>query len=154
LDEIEILHILNWFYALELQQVDLYLTQSKKVEDIYFKNTLRRIAAIEKQHAENIKAEMIKRGSFPSPIEDVLGPTIGKVMGTISGFTGPVYFLKANISIEEKAMKDYENFILKVSDDDKLQEMLWGNLIDENFHTAWFTNKLREYEKKEITVHS
>ena len=31
----ELIARLNWFYSLELQQVDLYTAQSKQMEDIY-----------------------------------------------------------------------------------------------------------------------
>ena len=152
MDQKQIIKTLNWFYALELQQVDLYLTQSDKVEDMYLKKALQRIAVIEKQHAEKIKTAIEKRGGSISPVGDVLGPTMGKVMGTISGFTGPEYILKANIAIEEKAMKDYKDFILKTGHDEQLFEMLWSNLIDEDFHTAWFANKLVEYEKQKVKI--
>ncbi|MDN5347898.1 MAG: hypothetical protein PWP65_1462 [Clostridia bacterium] len=141
---------LNWFYSLELQQVNLYSSQARAMGDIYLAKTLDRIAAIEQQHVDNIAAEIRKRGAEPAKMGDVLGPILGRLSGTLTGAMGPITTLKVNITLEEKAMEDYKNLILRVGDG-HLFDLLWNNLIDEDLHTAWFTNKLRELEK--ITRH-
>ena len=143
---------LNWFYGLELEQVDLYTAQSHQVDDIYLKKALQRIAVVEQQHVDNMAAELKKIRVNPSPAGDILAPIIGKIMGSVVGYAGPIAILKVDIAVEEKAMKDYKDFIIKAGHDEHLFDLLWSNLLDEDFHTAWFVNKLREYERLEANV--
>lgn len=131
---------LNWFYSLELNQVDLYYAQSKKVPDIYLKKTLERVAVIEDQHVKNI-SEMIRQfGGEPTIIGEYVAPITGKIAGDVIGRAGIANLLKANIALENKAMKDYRDFILRAGNNKELSELLWNNLIDEDLHTAWFSN--------------
>lgn len=146
----ELISTLNWFYSLELEQVDLYMAQSRQMKDIYLKKALERIAVVEQQHVDNIAAQIKKYGANPSPVGDILAPIVGKVMGSAVGIAGPLAVLKIDIAVEEKAMRDYKDFILKTGHDPELFELLWGNLLDEDFHTAWFANKLQEYEAVKV----
>lgn len=141
----ELLAKLNFFYSLELQQVDLYTAQSKQMDDIYLSRALARIAVIEQQHVDNIAAEIRKRDAEPTRLGEVVAPVMGLTAGTVTGILGPKVVLKAGITLEEKAMKDYKDFIVRVGEP-ALFDLLWDNLIDEDLHTAWFTNKLKELE--------
>ncbi|MBF7082423.1 demethoxyubiquinone hydroxylase family protein [Desulfallas sp. Bu1-1] len=143
----ELIAKLNWFYSLELNQVDLYIAQAHAMEDIYLAKTFARIAAIEQQHVDNMVAEIKKRGFEPTKLGDVVSPLLGKTAGFLSGAMGPKMALKINITLEEKAMKDYKDLILRVGGDEKLFNVLWNNLIDEDLHRAWFANKLKELEQ-------
>ncbi len=136
---------LNWFYSLELNQVDLYTAQAHALEDIYLAKTFARIAAIEQQHVDNLAEEIKKRGKEPTYLGDIISPLLGKTAGTISGLLGPKLMLKMDITLEEKAMHDYKNLILHVGNDRHLFDILWDNLLDEDLHTAWFANKLKEF---------
>lgn len=153
LDEKQVVQTLSWFYSLELGQVDLYNAQSHQVEDIYLKKALQRIAVIEQQHVDNMAAEIKKRGYNPSPVGDILGPFIARITGSVVGYAGPIAILRTDIAVEEKAMRDYKDFILKSGHDEHLFDLLWSNLLDEDFHTAWFANKLRELEKNQGKLH-
>jgi bacterioferritin len=146
-DEKTLINRLNWFYSLELNQVDLYTAQSKSVNDIYLSKVLARTAVIEQQHVDNIAAEIKKRGFTPTFLGDVLGPILGKVAGKLSGVMGPKTILEMDIALETRAMKDYKNLIMRVGDE-SLFDLLWDNLIDEDLHTAWFANKLRELSRR------
>ena len=50
----EVISKLNWFYTLELNQVQVYSQQSKQVNDIYIQKILGRVAEIEQGHVDNI----------------------------------------------------------------------------------------------------
>jgi len=76
----------------------------------------------------------------------VISPLLGKTAGFLSGLVGPKAILKLDITLEEKAMKDYKDLIVRIGNDPHLFDVLWDNLIDEDIHTAWFANKLRELE--------
>lgn len=140
---------LNWFYSLETQQVRLYTEQSKAAPDMYSRKALERIAAIEQGHVDNIGAAITRLGGTPTLMGEMLGSALGAIMGKASGAAGLIDLLKLDISLEEKAMRDYKDLILKVGRDRELFETLWSNLIDEDIHTAWFANKLRELERVE-----
>jgi bacterioferritin len=143
--EKELIAKLNWFYSLELNQVDFYMAQAGLMEDIYLIKTLQRIAGIEQQHVDNIAAQIKEMGYIPTKLGDVISPLLGKTAGYLSGALGPAAVLKIGITLEEKAMKDYKDLILRVSDQ-HISKILWDNLIDEDLHTAWFANKLKEFE--------
>lgn len=61
-----------------------------------------------------------------------------------SALAGPAGLLWLDIQLEEKAMKDYKEFLLQAGGEEELFNILWDNLIDEDLHTAWFANKLKE----------
>lgn len=142
----EIIARLNWFYSLELNQVDLYTAQSKRQEDIYLQRVLERVAGIEQQHVDNIAAQIKSLGGTPTRLGDVLAPLAGQIAGKITASLGAITVLKADIKLEEKAMQDYKDFILKAGGDQDIFNLLWNNLIDEDLHTAWFTRKVQELQ--------
>ncbi|WP_082789033.1 demethoxyubiquinone hydroxylase family protein [Desulfolucanica intricata] len=144
----ELIHTLNLFYNLELQQVDLYTAQSHVVDDLYLSKTLARIAYHEQQHVDIIAEEIKKLGGQPNVIVDYIAPLVGKAAGAFSSVLGIEKMLKINIFLEEKAMKDYKDLILKSGNNSRLFEILWNNLIDEDLHAAWLASKLRELEGK------
>ncbi|MFZ7104158.1 MAG: ferritin-like domain-containing protein [Peptococcaceae bacterium] len=144
----QIISKLNWFYSLELNQVDLYMAQSKQTEDIYLSKVLERASYVEQQHVDNIAEKIKDLGSEPTVVGDVIAPILGKIEGNILSQTGVIPMLKANILLEQKAMSDYKEFILKVDKNYGLFDLLWSNLIDEDFHTSWFSSKVRELESK------
>ncbi len=146
--EKELIAKLNWFYSLELNQVDFYMAQARFMEDIYLTKTLTRVAGIEQQHVDNIAAQIKELGSKPTKIGDVISPLLGKTAGFLSGALGLRAVLKIGINLEEKAMKDYKDLIIRVSDE-HLSNTLWDNLIDEDLHTAWFANKLKELDRNQ-----
>ena len=141
----EIINKLNWFYSLEINQVDLYTVQSKNVKDIYIKKVLERVTVIEQEHVDNISKKIKELGGKPTLLGEMVAPITGTIAGTISTWAGVIEILKIDIKLEQKAMADYKDFILKVGDED-IFKLLWSNLIDEDLHTAWFANKVKELE--------
>lgn len=137
---------LNWFYSLELSQVDLYTAQSRKTEDNYISKVLERVAVIEQQHVDNIADKIKELGGKPTFLGELLAPVTGKILGKAVSLAGTVAALKADIALEERAMRDYKEFILQAGGDADLLNLLWANLVDEDLHTAWFTGKVRELE--------
>lgn len=127
--------------------MDLYTTQSRSQEDIYISRTLERIAGIEQQHVDNIAAMIKKLGANPTRIGDMVAPITGQIAGKLLGLAGTIITLKADIKLEEKAMKDYKTFLLTSGGHRELYQLLWNNLIDEDLHTAWLTGKVKELER-------
>ena len=129
---------LNWFYSLELTQVDLYLAQSKAFKNTYESIVFERTADIEQGHVENIKAIIKKLGGKPVKIRSIVFPVLGKVVGDLVSLLGIERSLKTNILLESKAMNHYIDLINAVGSDygEELQKVLQHNLVDEDIHAA------------------
>lgn len=148
MDKNQIISRLNWFYTLELNQIDLYITQSKKVDDQYTRKVLERSAQIEEQHALNISAQLKELGAKPTLLGDLIGPFTGKIGGYVTPLVGLKNMLKANVMLERKAMNDYKKFISSLKDEKGLTDLLWAHLIDEDLHASWFESKAKELGKE------
>ncbi len=152
MDKDQLLSKLNWFYSLELNQVDLYIAQSKTFEGTYISQAFERIAYIEQDHVDNIAEKIKELGGTPTKIGDVISPIIGGVAGKLISFAGLGNTLRADILIENKAMKDYRDLIKVIKEENQDQELLkilQNNHVDEDLHTAWFTEKLNELQPEQ-----
>lgn len=60
--------------------------------------------------------------------------------------------MKANIVIERKAMKDYIDLINTIGDQYglELKKILQHNLVDEDVHTAWFSERFYDYDNIDL----
>ena len=156
LDKEKLISQLNWFYSLELNQVDLYKSQSKAFSDEYAGLVFEKLADIEQLHVDNISAKIRELGSSPTRIGDVLSPIIGSIAGRIISLKNLDDVLKINIMIEQKAMKDYKELINNVKNtaygSDDLIKLLTQNFIDENLHTEWFKTKLSEIQTLAFSI--
>ena len=65
----DLLSRLNWFYSLELNQVDLYTAQSKTFAGSYESLVFERTAVIEQQHVDNLAAKIRELGGKPTKKE-------------------------------------------------------------------------------------
>lgn len=147
---------LNWFYSLELNQVDLYNAQSKAFKGRYSGIVFERCAYIEQNHVDNIGEKIKELGGKPTVLGDIISPIIGKVAGELISMTGLEDTLAINILIEQKAMKDYNDLIMKLHQDkyvDKeLTRILQHNFVDEHLHTEWFRTKIIAIKQYEFTA--
>lgn len=143
---------LNWFYSLELNQVDLYLAQSKAFKGSYESIVFERTAYIEQDHVENIGDLIKELGGRPTRLGSIISPALGKIAGNLVSFFGMERTLKANILLERKAMRDYIDLINTVGDEygEELRRILEHNLVDEDVHTAWFSERLYDYEQLDL----
>ena len=144
---------LNWFYTLELNQVDWYLSQHAGFPGSYESLVFQRTSLIEQEHVDNIAAQIKKLQGTPTKIGDVLSPILGRVAGSLLSISGIKNVLKANILIEQKAMNDYTELINTIQDDfgPELKRVLQFNMVDEDTHTAWFAMRLSDYDNSVLT---
>lgn len=156
MDKDQLISRLNWFFSLELNQVDLYKFQSKAFADEYAGIVFDRIASIEQGHVENISAKIKELGGSPTVIGDILGPIVGSMAGRLTALTGLEEVLKINTMIEQKAMKDYRELLTNLRQSyyasKDLMKLLENNFIDENLHTEWFKSKLSELQTAEFSL--
>jgi bacterioferritin len=147
-EQADLIARLNWFYSLELNQVDLYMAQFRTFLGSYESIVFERTAYIEQQHVDNIANKIRELGGVPTKLGDVLSPIIGRVAGSILSLSGIENTLKANIMVEQKAMADYTELINTIKDEygSDLKKILQHNLVDEDTHTAWFSMRLSDYD--------
>lgn len=139
----ELIKSLNWFYSLELNQVDLYLAQNKKFKDQYGGMVFERVAEIEQGHADLVSSKIQELGGTPTSLGEVISPIIGTSLGTILSMKGLDMALRINIKLEEKAKSDYSQLIARVEKDGESPEsdlckLLKYNYVDEDLHAALF----------------
>lgn len=150
MDKLQLISHLNWFYSLELNQVDLYTSQSASFKNRYSGLVFERISYIEQQHVHNIAHLIRELGSNPSPLGDILFPLLGNITGRIISLTRLEDVLKINIMLENKAMKDYKKMIntliRKGYGRSELIKRLEYNFIDESLHAEWFKSKLSKLQ--------
>lgn len=156
MDKDQLISRLNWFFSLELNQVDLYKSQSKAFANEYAGIVFDRIASIEQGHVENISAKIKELGGSPTVIGDILSPIVGSLAGRLTALTGLEEVLKINTMIEQKAMKDYRELLTSLRQSyyasKDLMKLLENNFIDENLHTEWFKSKLSELQTTEFSL--
>ncbi len=156
MDKATLISKLNWFYSLEMNQVDFYNAQSKAFKGRYSGIVFERCAYIEQDHVGNIGEKIKGLGGKPTVLGDIISPIIGKVAGELISMTGLEDTLAINIMIEQKAMEDYNELIEKLHQDkygDKeMIKMLQHNFVDEHLHTEWFRTKIIAIKQYEFTA--
>jgi bacterioferritin len=147
---------LNWFYSLELNQVDLYNAQSKTFKGMYSGLVFERCAYLEQNHVDNIGEKIKELGSKPTVLGDIISPIIGKLAGGLIAKTGLEDTLAINILIEQKAMQDYSDLLEELNreqyDDQELIRILQHNYVDEHLHTEWFRTKIIALKQADFTI--
>ncbi|MEJ6951926.1 ferritin family protein [Natronospora cellulosivora (SeqCode)] len=146
----KLLLYLNWFYTLELSQVDFYLTQAERSEDEYISHVLLHLVETEIDHAKKIKSYIHRLDSSPTKI----GSNLSKISSYFADFTtyfGTVNMFFLNYHLETLAYKDYLSFFRKLDSNKTLEkelaDVLLSNLIDEDIHRNWFISKREALNK-------
>lgn len=151
MDDNILLKWLNWFYSLEIGQVDLYINQAKKCKDMYIAHALLNVAEIECKHAEMFNDIIVRLGSKPYKIDSLISYITGYLPGQLTPLTGTVNQFFYNYTIETIAIEDYKKLIKKVEPRSEVHQyllnILMSNMIDEDFHRIWFKDR-RESLKK------
>lgn len=143
MDKEDLMRRLNWFYSLELNQVELYKVQSKQFNSYYAGQVFERVATMEHEHVQNIERSIKTLGGTPTALGEVISPIVGMSLGSLSSLTGLERALQINTELERKAMSDYRKLVeeLVVGGEDPEGEFvtqLKYNFIDEHLHTALF----------------
>lgn len=158
MDQDTIISKLNWFYTLELNQVDLYKAQSKAFKGSYSGLVFERCSGIEQDHVDKLRDKIVALGGKPTVLGDVISPLVGKVAGELIAMTGLEDTLAINILLEQKAMTDYNELIKKLQQDKhsdhELMKILQHNFVDENLHTEWFRTQIIAMKHEEFTANN
>lgn len=151
----QLINKLNWFYSLEVTQVDNYIAQSKTISNPYISLALARFACIEQEHVDNLAAYIKDLGEEPTASRDAVSSYLGKLVGHLTPSTGLINMLRINVAVEQKAKTDYRKLINEVKEP-KLLSLLWSNFVDEDLHTSWMEEQIRymmlHNEKKKLQL--
>lgn len=142
---------LKWFYSLEINQVDLYKSQSRDAKDSHLAAALLKFAEVEQGHVENIRELIEQLGASPTVIGEVIGELTGKVAGRLPSVVSWEKVLQFNIAIETKAISDYNDLMNQI-EDPKIKNLLLRNQIDEELHTCWMKEYVAMQETREPTI--
>jgi bacterioferritin len=148
MDNKELLSKLNWLFNFARNMEDLYEAQSKAFEGTYESIVFERMSYLEQQHVANIGDKIQELGGRPTKSGNVIAPII-----KLTGHTDSLEdILKADILVERKLMNDYTDLINLVGDDygTELKKILQHNLGDEDVHTAWFAQRLSDYDNLDL----
>jgi bacterioferritin len=149
----ELIERLNWFYSLEMNQVEWYKAQSVLFRKKYAGRVFERVSEIEQNHVDNIAQEIYRLGGKPTYLGEVISPILGFSLGNLVSLTGLENVLEINKKVEIKAMSDYRRLLMELlkngeEPQKELCKRLEANYIDEHLHTAFF-DTLRDHLKEE-----
>ncbi len=143
---------LNWFYTLELAQVDLYLNQAKRCKDDYIARILTKAAEVELKHARGFEKFILDLQGHPTRIGELFSFISGFVPGTITPYLGKIAQFTYNYTLETIAIRDYKTLISHLEPENETRKMLLNflvdNLIEEEFHRSWFIDEREKMKKK------
>lgn len=139
----ELAYKLKEFYLLETFQVQYYRAQLSESKDEYYRKAFEKMVKIESIHAEYFAQKLREYGIEQPQIVDPVFKAAGRFLGEAAEFTGQYNTCRLGVALETKAMEMYRDFAIKAWKDSSLRDTLMDYLIDEEFHTLWMQDYLR-----------
>lgn len=137
---------LRMVLALEKFQVGLYgrqLQQLQRVQaDEELQAGIRRALQIERQHEAGVTKELRRLGQKAAGSGGAAG-LLGMVPAQLSLAGGPGSLVGFDFWAEEQAIDHYRG-LLKRTPPGRLRNLLVRNLVDEEYHAAWFQGYLTD----------
>ena len=138
---------LKQFYLLESYQVNLFGDQIPSLPDEHAIRVFGRMVERERHHVHYVTERLEAYGfDIPHPTDDAAG-FAGFISAKAVSLLPVEERYRINAEVEAMACEHYEKFITAVKDDQPLTDMLWHNLVDEEFHKHWFEGNLRSQGK-------
>jgi len=145
-DKKELVLKLNNVLMYEHGHLGIYATQSKTIGDRQIAHVFDRFRHLEEEHAAKIRNLIVDLGGVPSLISR-LGDEGGKLLGLALQATGTIGVLKADLKIEEIAVKNYHELCNEI-EDESIRDRMLENMIDARLMYLWLTDKITEYEEE------
>lgn len=103
----------------------------------------------EQEHIDNLKARIEELEGSTSAL-GIGFQMAGKTMGMITRVLGKNTILRTDISIEEKAIKDYSAFLDKVDFDGKSRALIEKNTEDERLHVRRWRDSIGILKHRQV----
>jgi bacterioferritin len=128
-------------YNMERFATQIYRTQRKAFAEEEISERLKAAADNEQQHVNNLKACIVELNGSPSRLGFLFQMT-GRVLGFITRIFGKLTILKADVWVEQRAIKDYGFFLNKVEFDEKTVALIRTIIKDEERHVSTWQNSM------------
>ena len=146
LNKEQIIEILQKFLNAEIAGRDLYLQQSKNINDPSLIQTLKSFASTESGHIINIRDKITELGGKPHSISEV--SNIQKGLSDASyQVSAPLDMLRIDLKIEETAINDY-TAATEIIEDEGVKTLIENNLAEEIHHSLHLSKKINEVLEK------
>ena len=146
LNKEQIIKILQKFLDAEIAGRDLYLQQSKNINDPSLIQTLKSFASTESGHIINIRDKITELGGKPHSVSEV--SDIQKGLSDASHqVSAPLDMLRIDLKIEETAINDY-TAATEIIDDEGVKTLIENNLAEEIHHSLYLSKKINEILEK------
>ncbi len=132
---------LKFMYNMERFATQIYRTQRKAFAEEEISERLKAAADNEQQHVNNLKARIVELNGSPSRLGFLFQMT-GRVLGFITRIFGKLTILKADVWVEQRAIKDYGFFLNKVEFDEKTVALIRTIIKDEERHVSTWQNSM------------
>jgi len=130
------------FYHMEISDYQTYLDISKKIKDKTLSEKIRRIALMEKQHAEFWKNFVEKRGVDLINITESSAKIL--LMKSISKLFNPILTISFFELGESGAIKEYYKFLKSENLTTEEKEQLKQIILDEIEHETFFAKQINQ----------
>ena len=127
--------ILKKLFNLEVMAVQIYRTQTSSMNDPDEKAMMVAAMENEEHHRETFRSLLQARDLAPSPMANLFW-IVGQTMGRVTSLIGRKAILKGDISFEDKASREYAEFIRDVNFTEEEKAFLVEFLEDEKRHSA------------------
>lgn len=144
MDKGQLIIELNKVLFFEHGHLSLYEGQQKIVKDQSISDVFNRFYQLEEVHTQKVVAVLKDLGEKPMNIYKV-SDFLGEVAGITSKVIGTENILKADISVESKAMEGYKK-LLETIGDEALKQRLKENMIDSSLMYSWLKTKLDQLQ--------
>ena len=129
-----------------MHNIERFATEIYRVQRRIFTEPVlidRLIAAMnnEQEHIDTLLERIVSQGGAPSSVGAAF-EVMGKVFGFITGLFGKSFVFKANIKVEQKAVKDYGIFLETIDFDAESKKLIAKNLEDEKVHIERWNDSL------------
>ncbi len=147
------LKALRKLHNVERLATEIYSKQIRTFSDEFFKKRLVVARDNEQEHIDALYSRIIDLGGTKSNIGWAF-QLAGKILGFSSILLGKRVIFKFDIKVEEKAVRDYGNFLDKEDFDEKSRKLIEKNLEDEKIHIQRWQDSLEVFMGKPSQLES
>jgi len=146
LNKDQMVELLHKFLNAEIAGRDLYLQQSKNLDDPSLIQTLKSFASSESGHIINIRDKITELGGKPRSVSEVRDIQKG-IADASHQVSAPLDMLRIDLKLEEIAINDY-TAALEIIEDEGVKTLIENNLADEIHHSLYLSKKINEILEK------
>jgi len=129
----EALNALRKVHNIERLAVEIYRAQIRAFPEKEIASRIKAAMDNEQEHVDDLR-ECITNLSGTASWQGTFFQIAGKVLGFSTSLMGKILILKTDIWVENKAVKDYSDFLQRIEFDEKSRTLLQKNLDDEKTH--------------------